>query len=351
VSYGWQASDHQFTSELARNPSTRKRTQSRRTAKAEPVAPKREARRRMKRRASLQRLSLQFDYNQMAGDGLLPCVVVVDDDRDSRELYRLVLESAGYRVLDAGSVDAACRLFRQSIPDVVLTDWLLPDGDGHGVCEALYARGASRFVPVVVLSGWALSDAAEAHARERGLVTVLEKPADPDVVLDALRGALSIGIERRVRSAASRTQRYAGQAHRRAAQLRAGAPDTAADASVLLARAAARSGHSISLLIADDNAHYIAAGGATRELTGYDPTEIAQLTVWDLTPVGVMPACLGLWTEFIAQGKQEGRYSLRRRDGQAIDARYCALANIVPGWHLSAIAPLPDMPTSLSSLR
>jgi CheY-like chemotaxis protein len=284
----------------------------------------------------------------MLTDQRQPLVAVVDDDRDTRELYRMVLESVGYRVEEAGTVAAALAVCRSFVPDVVLSDWLLPDGDGGAICEAIYTRGATRHVPVVVLSGLTLSDATEAHLRQHGLVTVLGKPSDPDTILNAIADALVLGTERRVRATASRARRYARQAQRRAAQLRAAPGETTSDASALLARAAARCSGSICLMIADDQARYIAAGGATRELTGYEPAELLRLTVWDLTPAPQISANHSLWDQFISMGKQEGPYTLRRRDGESVETRYCALANIAPGWHLSVLAETPSMPVTLT---
>ena len=120
------------------------------------------------------------------------------------------------------------------------------------------------------------------------------------------------------------------------------------DAETLLERAVARSDDSVTLMIADDQAHYVAASGATRQLTGYDANELAGLSVWDLTPLPNRSEGQGLWQQFIAAGTQQGHYLLRHRDGRAVEARYVALANIAPGWHLSAIAESPrDMPASL----
>ena len=75
----------------------------------------------------------------MTSDITPPLVLVVDDDTDTRELYRMVLESVGYRVEDAASVSSADAALARVGPDVVLTDWLLPDGNGLDVCRALGA--------------------------------------------------------------------------------------------------------------------------------------------------------------------------------------------------------------------
>lgn len=127
-----------------------------------------------------------------------PTVLVVDDDQDTRELYRIILESVGYSVQDASHVAAAAAILRSCVPDVTLTDWLLPDGSGLDICAALQARPESRHVPVVVLSGLVLDDRKAAEARERGCVQFLVKPVDPDAILASIRHALSRAAGRHV---------------------------------------------------------------------------------------------------------------------------------------------------------
>ena len=276
-----------------------------------------------------------------------PLVLVVDDDLDTRELYRVVLESVGYRVEDAGSVSGAAAILGQTAPDVVLTDWRMPDGDGLTLCRVVRGRSSTRHVPIVAVTGVSLGEAATAAVQREGIVSVLLKPADPDAILTRLRGALTIGLERRLRAAAARTKRYAEQVRRRTARCR-GPVNRRADAESLLRRAAARSGDAVMLMIADDSARYVAVSGAIQQLTGYESNELASLSVWDLTPLPDTVDGQGLWRDFIASGIQEGTYRLRRPDGLAVEARYVALANITPGWHVSALAATPNMPVSLA---
>src|SRR6185503_7639963 len=94
-----------------------------------------------------------------------PLVLVVDDDADTRELYRIVLESVGYRVEDTGSIKGASAVLSRLVPDAVLTDWMLPDGDGLDVCRAMRDRGATRAVPVVAVTGVTFDGDGEATAR------------------------------------------------------------------------------------------------------------------------------------------------------------------------------------------
>ena len=284
----------------------------------------------------------------MTSEPTPPLVLVIDDDTDTREMYRMVLESVGYRVEEAASLTSSVAALARAVPDVVLTDWLLPDGNGLDVCRSLSSRVATRNVPVVAITGLALDGDALNAADCPGMVKMLQKPADPDAILAGIRDAVVIGLERRLHAAVARTKRYAEKVRRRARRPETGdVVGLRTEAETVLRRAVARSGESVTLMIADDQARYIAASGATRQLTGYDSNELTALSVWDLTPLPNTPEGQGLWQQFIAAGTQKGNFLLRHRDGRAVEARYVALANIAPGWHLSAIAEAPDMPVSL----
>ena len=262
----------------------------------------------------------------------------------------MVLESVGYRVEDAGQMNSGLAVAASACPDVVLTDWLLPDGDGFEVCRGLRASRLTRRVPVIAVTGVSLDKGDETDGRLDCFAAILRKPADPDDILAAIGAALTKAAAQRLCAAATRTRRYAQQARRRAAV----PPDDGescipVDPAALLARVASRTDHSLALVLVDDSGHYVAASGATREVTGYEAAELARLTVWDLSTLPDAADGRQLWRQFMATGAQQGRYVLRRRDGQPIAAQYCALANVAPGWHVSAFAERPDLPVTLGA--
>jgi DNA-binding response OmpR family regulator len=88
-------------------------------------------------------------------------VLVVEDDRDLRDLVRRYLERAGHAVLSTGSGAEGLRLMTDGAPDLVVLDLGLPDIDG---LEVLREARAGRSTPVIVLTA-----RSEVEDRIRGL--------------------------------------------------------------------------------------------------------------------------------------------------------------------------------------
>jgi PAS domain S-box-containing protein len=266
----------------------------------------------------------------------IPLVLVVDDDTDTRELYRLVLNLSGLEVADAGGVRQAADTARVVRPDAVLTDWWLPDGDGFRLSELLRAHPSTRRIPMAAVTGLAMDSSTLLRTRQAGFERVLEKPVEPEIIIAAVNQLLDVVMARRLCAVATRIRRHAARIG-----VAAGPPaDVRAAAAELLARASAHSAGPITLMFADDRAHYVAVNSNASELTGYDSRELLGLSVWDLTPPPVATSGQNLWRSFLAAGSQQGHYLMRRRDGAAVEAQYCAIANVAPGLHVSAITPL-----------
>jgi CheY-like chemotaxis protein len=80
-------------------------------------------------------------------------VLVVDDDRAIRDLFRAVLRRADFIVEVADSGTAALRRVAESGPDVVTLDLAMPGVDGFAVIDRI--RALSSPPPIVVVSGGA----------------------------------------------------------------------------------------------------------------------------------------------------------------------------------------------------
>jgi two-component system CheB/CheR fusion protein len=111
-------------------------------------------------------------------------VLVVEDNRDAREMLRAVLELNGHTVLDAGDGAAAIRVASESAPEVVVLDIGLPDLDGFEVARRIRARlGAT--TRLVGLSGYG-DEEARRTGRDAGFDVHLIKPVSPEVLLRSL---------------------------------------------------------------------------------------------------------------------------------------------------------------------
>ena len=110
---------------------------------------------------------------------LSPLVLLAEDDRDSREMYALALELAGFRIVQADSGRQALARVAEVTPDVVVTDLNLPDVDGYELCERLKGDPRTSHMPVVFLTGASFSDELD-RAQRVGCARVLIKPFPPD---------------------------------------------------------------------------------------------------------------------------------------------------------------------------
>ena len=104
-------------------------------------------------------------------------ILVVDDDPGVRFMLRLILESAGHEVVEAAHGAAALNLISpRRLPDVVVTDLMMPVLGGEELIGHLRAAPATATIPIVVVSGNAV---AAWSLKASGLVeAVVSKPFD-----------------------------------------------------------------------------------------------------------------------------------------------------------------------------
>lgn len=80
-------------------------------------------------------------------------ILIVDDDRPSRQLMEVMLNPEGFVFLTAASGEEALVLVAQQPPDLILIDALLPRMDGYQVVAQIKANPATRHIPVIMVTG------------------------------------------------------------------------------------------------------------------------------------------------------------------------------------------------------
>jgi CheY-like chemotaxis protein len=122
-----------------------------------------------------------------------PLVLVIDDHDDSRTIARLVLESAGFRVIDARTGFEGLRLALDAKPLVVLLDLVLPGVDGWEIARLLRLESSTRDAVIVAVTAVA---STEDHDRAllAGCDEVLTKPVPPTTMLDTVRRYVGLPV-------------------------------------------------------------------------------------------------------------------------------------------------------------
>ena len=114
-------------------------------------------------------------------------ILLVEDDEATRGIFEAALSDVGYVVHAAGTGAGALTRLRNESFDLVVLDLMLPGITGPEVLDAMQKGPATAQIPVIVVTG------ATLNQRELGslnVVTMLRKPVDPYVLVDAVYLAL-----------------------------------------------------------------------------------------------------------------------------------------------------------------
>jgi CheY-like chemotaxis protein len=114
-------------------------------------------------------------------------VLLVEDTDTLRHLFARMLQGNGFEVREAADGGAALRCLSDFVPELVLTDLMMPGIDGYELIRRLKAMPCLEAVPVVAMTACATSE-AEREARRAGAADFLAKPVDCVRLLACLGG-------------------------------------------------------------------------------------------------------------------------------------------------------------------
>ena len=118
-------------------------------------------------------------------------VMIVDDEASLRALVRANLEVDGLDVTEAVDGVEALELMRQSPPDLVLLDIMMPRMDGIEMLEEVAADPELKDIPVILLTAKGEQEDLEKGA-ELGARGHITKPFDPEQMVRTVKAALGI---------------------------------------------------------------------------------------------------------------------------------------------------------------
>jgi len=116
-------------------------------------------------------------------------ILIVDDSRETRDIYAEYLSYFGYCVGGVGSAGEALETIRSVQPDVVVIDLTLPGMDGYEATRRLRADADTRDLRIIMLTGHLLRGSRQA-ALAAGVDAFLTKPCLPEDLLTAIEAVL-----------------------------------------------------------------------------------------------------------------------------------------------------------------
>jgi signal transduction histidine kinase/ActR/RegA family two-component response regulator len=114
------------------------------------------------------------------------CVLVVDDDTDTREVVREILQYAGAKVITSGSARETRALIERFQPDVLIADIGMPEEDGYSLIQKIRENEpGARHLPAIALTAHTRPEDVE-HALKAGFHAHVAKPVDASQLVSSI---------------------------------------------------------------------------------------------------------------------------------------------------------------------
>ncbi len=118
-------------------------------------------------------------------------ILIVDDDLFSLDVLELMLKQAGHRVLKAENGAEALDLARSELPEIIITDALMPVMDGFELCRRCKADPDIRHLPIIICSSDYTAQEDQELGFKLGACRYLIKPVMPDKLKETLEEVIS----------------------------------------------------------------------------------------------------------------------------------------------------------------
>ena len=116
-------------------------------------------------------------------------VLIADDECNQQELLAYNLEKAGFSVIQASDGQKALDLAEETIPDIIILDWMMPNMSGIDVCRSLRRISETRQIPVIMLSARG-EEGDRTLGLDVGADDYITKPFSPKEVIARIRAVL-----------------------------------------------------------------------------------------------------------------------------------------------------------------
>ncbi len=117
-------------------------------------------------------------------------ILLVDDDLTLREMYEERLKTEGFIITQASNGEEAIKLAKETKPQIILLDIMMPKVNGFDVLKNLKADPATKGIPVIVLSAL-IQDVDRSEGKKLGAVDYIVKSETmPGEVIAKIKNAI-----------------------------------------------------------------------------------------------------------------------------------------------------------------
>ena len=113
-------------------------------------------------------------------------ILIVEDQDDNRAIMRDLLNTAGYKLIEAVDGEEGIKLAQSERPDLILMDIQLPILDGYEATRRIRALVELKSIPIIAVTSYALSG-DDIKARAAGCDSYVAKPFSPRELLAKIR--------------------------------------------------------------------------------------------------------------------------------------------------------------------
>jgi DNA-binding response OmpR family regulator len=117
-------------------------------------------------------------------------ILCIEDEPDMIDLIRIILSRRGYTIEGAGGGKDGLRKVRETKPDLVLLDLMMPDLDGWEVYQQMKADEKTRHIPVIVVTAKAQSIDKVLGLQIAKVDDYIAKPFSPDELIESVQRVL-----------------------------------------------------------------------------------------------------------------------------------------------------------------
>lgn len=117
-------------------------------------------------------------------------ILIADDNADSREVLRKTLESAGHEIMDVSNGEEALKAFKETHPEMIISDILMPGMDGFQLCRAVKMDRDLRKIPFIFYTASYTDPKDESLALSLGASRFIIKPVEARQFLDIINDVI-----------------------------------------------------------------------------------------------------------------------------------------------------------------